>query len=79
MSAAAIRNYAIAQAESPEEVIREVTAAIKEGFQPLGGIAVVREPAAPNRGKLVGRTLYVQSLVRLYQPGEQLVVNGAHG
>lgn len=71
----AIRNYTLVQTESPQELVEAVSKACGENYQPVGGVAVVREPAA-FKGQ-PGRTLYNQAMIRLWQPGEQLVVNGA--
>lgn len=71
-----IKNYALIQDEDPQAVVKAVSDACKDGFQPLGGIACVREPANPQRGIVAGRTLYTQAMIRLWQPGEQLTVNG---
>lgn len=71
-----IRSYALIVVERPEELVESVTKACADGFQPIGGIALVREPANPAKGQPVGITRYAQAMIRLHQRGDHLIVNG---
>lgn len=73
----AIRKYALCVETDPGDLVAAVTKLAGDGFMPVGGIAMAREPANPAKGILTGRTLYSQAMVQVWQPGEHpLAING---
>jgi Domain of unknown function (DUF1737) len=68
-----IKNYCLIVESTAETLVDEVTSAMKEGFQPIGGVSVAFEPAttdvpAGGEKKRVlcrPRSVYSQAMVRL--------------
>lgn len=63
MAATKITNYAVCVEISPADLVRSVTKQCQEGWLPIGGVAMVMEPAASGWGKPLGITRYSQALV----------------
>ena len=77
MSAATrIQQYALIVDSDPQSLVKAVSKAIMDGFQPVGGVAMVREAANPKSGTVVAVTQYAQALVKLRAPGNEMLVNG---
>ncbi len=68
-----IKNYALIVEGTPEELVKTVTNAIADGFQPIGGASMMQEAANANKVKApAGRTLFSQAVVRLYSAEDAL-------
>lgn len=69
-----IRNYSVVVESTPEKLVETVTKAIKDGYQPVGGVSVAFEPitvpeasvSAERKGAMKKpRLVMTQAMVRL--------------
>jgi len=73
----AISKYALCVETDPAALVQSVTNLAGMGFLPVGGCAMVREPANPSKGLAVGVTKYSQAMVLPVQrEANPLIVNG---
>lgn len=66
-----IKSYALIREEDPQTFTNMVNAAVGEGWQPVGGVAMVREPTQPGKA---AKVICAQAMIMLGANGKRVVI-----